>query len=111
MGKRTYDPELRKSVIGSKLYSAWKRVNHACHYEPWGFFPNFYQWSLENGYEIGMRLQVIDVSKPYGPNNCEWAETETNVPMYWVNEWNRTVNRIRKHYGMKPLEGTNYDGL
>jgi hypothetical protein len=48
----------------------------------------------------------------YCPENVFWHTpglTEDVMPTPdWADEWNKTVNRIRKHYGMPPLEGTEY---
>ena len=106
-----YDPALRKSEHGSKIYGAWRRVRKYQHYEGWDCYPPFYDWCMKNGYFIGARLYLIDPKKPYSPENCVWLNQldEYCVPVSWINNWNKTVNRIRKYYGMPPLEGTKYE--
>lgn len=99
-----YDPALRKTEVGSKLYTMWKKVRKNPHCKEFENFPNFYAWAVCNGYTVGDRLILIDESMPYCPDNCDWAIK----PGEWTHEWNRAVNRIRKHYGMESLEGTNY---
>lgn len=116
MGKRygkPYDPKMRETEHGKHLYSFWRKVNHSPHCEEWGWFPAFYDWATKNGYEIGMRLQLIDDSQPYSPDNCEWCFPiyERSPTATWADDWNKAANRIRKYFGMPPLEGTSYDDL
>ena len=34
----------------------------------------------------------------------EYDEDDPPPPASWAEEWNKTVNRIRKFYGMPPVE-------
>jgi hypothetical protein len=108
-----YDPEMRVSELGSRLYQTWRRMRKHPHVGEWDYYPTFYHWSIESGYSLGTRLCQVDESVPFGPDNCLWhiQEQSESSDKEWVYEWNRAVNRIRKHYGMPPLEGTNYDDL
>lgn len=114
MGKRygdPYDPKLRKTEHGSKLYATWKTVRRKLHCKEWDYFPTFYEWAMQSGYESGEWIRRIDKNYPYSPDNCIWyspKEEVEHIPPEWADEWNKTVNRIRKHYGMPPLEGTKY---
>lgn len=117
MGKRygePYDPEMRESDHGARLYNAWKKLRKFPHCEEWDCYPAFYTWSLENGYVIGAWLRLHNQSGPYAPDNCVWYipggyDFEPPPPPSWADEWNKTVNRIRKHYGL-PLLGGDDDG-
>lgn len=116
MGKRVgkpYDPAMRLTEHGSRIYQAWRKLRRYPYCEEWEDFPAFYEWSMRAGYSIGDWLRLIDSDKPYGPTNCVWYSTTRaeNPPpdmLAWEDDWNRAVNRIRKHYGMPPLRGTNY---
>jgi hypothetical protein len=108
---KPYDPALRKTKHGACLYTAWKTVRKKPHYEEWDDFTVFYNWALQSGYTIGAWLRRLDMRKPFTPDNSIWyisGESEKNIPPEWADGWNKTVNRIRKHYGMPPLEGTSY---
>jgi hypothetical protein len=103
-----YDPELRTSEHGSKLYTAWRAMRKHPHCEEWESFLNFYTWSMQNDYSLGARLHLLYDTKPYCPENCIWytrhrEEDDPLPPAEWAEVWNETVNRIRKHYGMPPL--------
>lgn len=117
MGKRVgkaYDPSIRLTECGSRLYNSWRKVRKHPHCDEWNDFQTFYTWAMQNGYALGTWLRLIDESKPYCPSNCEWhlsgiSYEKKSADCEWIYDWNATVNRIRKHYGMPPLEGTEYD--
>ena len=114
MGKyigEPYDPAIRETEHGSKLYQFWRKVRRNPHCEEGEYFPNFYAWAMQSGYEVGAWLRRIDADKPYEDSNCFWYTPgidDKKIPVSWIDDWNKTVNRIRKHYGMPPLEGTKY---
>lgn len=68
----SYDPNLRKSEAGRRLYPYWQKVRHEPHAEEFDDFPDFHAWALCNGYTIGAKLCKIDESKLYSPENCIW---------------------------------------
>jgi ribosomal protein S27E len=43
-----------------------------------GFF-NFLKWSLENGYSHELTIDRINTNGNYEPNNCRWADWETQA--------------------------------
>ncbi|WP_406044073.1 hypothetical protein [Succinimonas sp.] len=79
--------------------------SHCAEFE---LFPDFYNWAMQSGYELGMWLLRINGEKPFSPDNCEWYTPGERDNSEWINNWNKSVNRIRKYYGMPPLEGTEY---
>lgn len=109
--KTTYDPALRKTPIGRSLYYYWKMVRKNPHTNEWDLFPNFYDWSLNNGYTPGFRLYQVDAEQPYSPENCVWKDREETIDMARAAEWNAVVNRLRKQWGLEPLEGTEYGDI
>ena len=111
---KPYDPSIRKTEHGSQLYNIWRIVRKRPHCEEWECFGEFYNWAMQSGYEVGMRLRKIG-NKPYMPDNCVWYSREEKEAYFsdewateWAKKWNSSVNLIRKHYGMPPLEGTDY---
>lgn len=111
---KPYDPALRKTEHGACLYAAWKTVRKKPHYEEWDDFTTFYEWAMQNGFEPGAWLKREDKNRQFDPQNCFWylpRENNDRIPQEDLDKWNKTVNRIRKYYGMPPLEGTNYGDL
>ena len=106
-----YDPALRKTEHGAKLYQAWKTVTKAPHCEEWGYFPTFYEWAMQNGYEVGAWLKRWNRNDQFDPTNCFWylpREKNSSITQESLDKWDEAVNRIRKYYGMPPLRGTKY---
>ena len=110
---RDYNPEIRKTEVGSRLYTAWKKARSGPHCDEWDDFVGFYEWAVKSDYVLGARLCLIDDADIYCPENVEWYiyDEEVRDREAFIYEWNTTVNRIRKHLGMPPLEGTSYADL
>ena len=119
MGRQTigrpYDPEIRRTEHGQRLYAVWKKMRKSPHCEEWDDFIGFYTWAMQSDYVLGAWLRLHDEGEMYCPDNVFWyfpGSTEDVIPtLEWADEWNKTVNRIRKHYGMPPLRGTDYDDI
>ena len=100
-----YDPAIRKTEHGSRIYTAWKKLRRYPYYEPWTSFPVFYEWSLKNGYAPDTQFLLTGDTCEYYPGTCLWTHPQIEPPVNeWVIKWNETVNRIRKYYGMPPVE-------
>lgn len=97
---------LTKSRTGQALYARWCKIRKDSSPE-FQAFEDFAAWAHATaGDELknSVRLHRIDATKPYSPENCCWGDTEKALdPSYkqeQIRKWNRTVNRIRKYYGM-----------
>ncbi len=113
--RTTYDPEMRFTEHGSRIYSYWKKVRRNTDYPEFTKFPVFLNWAMSNGYTLGAKLFRRDNAKPFTPENCYWlssaewrgkdhgdGETLT-YNLKWMRKWDETVNRIREHFGMEPI--------
>ena len=102
------ESEIKNTEHGSLLYQVWKKIrcNSCC--EEWSSFLTFYEWAMASGYKMGTWIQRKDISRPYSPENCILHVT-TKEPTFtpqekeWIEKWNKTVNHIRKCWGMEPL--------
>lgn len=87
----TFDP----GKVG-KLYTSWYNMLRRCYRDTtaqwedyggrgitveseWHNFDNFYIWALNNGFEIGLQLDRIDVNKGYSPANCRYVTQKKNA--------------------------------
>lgn len=65
--------------IKSKSYKSYGRRGIKVCEEWFEEFLNFYNWSLDNGYKIGLQLDRIDNNKEYSPKNCRFVSRNTNA--------------------------------
>lgn len=103
--KTTYDPELRKTEHGSRLYNAWKKLRTFPYDPVFTEFPDFYKWAMVEGYQVGDKLMRHDEEAPYSPENCYWTlpkeeEMSPSWKIDWCIRWNETVNRLRRYFGL-----------
>lgn len=79
------------SKVGYSIYSAWNSMVRRCtnpkdhKYYRYGArgiivcdewkdnYENFYNWSIQNGYKLGLSLDRINNDGNYEPNNCRWT--------------------------------------
>lgn len=55
-------------------------------------FMNFYNWSINNGYQDNLTIDRIDNNGNYEPNNCRWVDMKTQ-------QKNRTNNNLITYNG------------
>ncbi len=80
-----------------KLYKVWWGIKERCYHpeynisypnygkkgiimcEEWHDFMNFYNWSIENGWNESLSIDRLDVDDNYTPDNCRWITLSENV--------------------------------
>ena len=55
----TYDPLMRKTEAGGRLYSYWRRIKAQGISPEFVEFPGFYIWAIKNGYTLGNDDTVV----------------------------------------------------
>ena len=72
-----------------KLYGVWKSMRQRCNCptchdykwygaqgkivcKEWDDYSKFFEWSLTNGYEVGLTIDRINPHGNYEPQNCRW---------------------------------------
>ena len=116
--KVTYDPEMRKTDHGRRLYGYWKKVHRYTEAPEFKKFSDFFGWAMSNGYIVGAKLLRYDETQPFSPENCFWARRDECVGigygkgdtlyrnLTWEQKWDEAVNRIRVHFGMEPIHSS-----
>ena len=50
----------------------------------------FFDWAIKNGYKEGLSIDRIDVNGNYEPDNCRWADNETQCLNQGLRKDNKT---------------------
>lgn len=108
MPRFLYDAEIKFTdefkILHHRYFSENKKYREA-----FPTFQEFYDWSMKNGFFNGAKLARRDPSKPYTPDNCYWKPPQEKNAFHgddqkeFIEKWNKAVNRIRVHFGLKPL--------
>ena len=67
-------------------------------------FINFYNWSIENGYNDTLTIDRIDSSKGYDPSNCRWVSykvqnnNKSDNKRYIIDGVNKTLSEWCQDY-------------
>lgn len=78
-------------------------------------FKKFQEWSLKNGYQIGLQIDRRDNDQEYSPKNCRWVTRQQNLQnrgsnlngsskykgVYWskkLQKWRCSIHKNNKTY-------------
>lgn len=92
------------------LRKKWRNIRMHPHAPEWDDAEEFLRWCQESGYKPFSILRRRDLSLPYGPENCYWDDPKGVPPLAEdeeleaIRRWNKTVNVLRKHFGLPLFE-------
>lgn len=89
-------PFFKHGAIKTKMYQSWLAMRARCANKKirayrwygakgikvcsdWDSFINFRNWSLRNGYKLGLSIDRINPKLGYFPENCQWITRLENV--------------------------------
>ncbi len=102
--KKDKKPRYVHGKTDTRLYRIWSKMKNRCNCKTfdayknyggrgisicndWQSFVGFYNWAINNGYEDYLTLDRIDTNGNYEPNNCRWAD--------WETQQNNRTNNVR----------------
>lgn len=91
--------EIRKLPYGDALYNRWIHLKGLPHESAWSQFPAFYNWAVDAGFTGGCRLQRVDPTLPFGPQNCVLIEKErqpTAALLAAAADWDLAVDQFKQ---------------
>ena len=94
--ERAREAGLRHGLSAHPLHHTWRAMRHRCNNEhdrywdryggrgisvcdEWDNFENFYNWSINNGYERGLTIERKNNDGDYCPENCMWTDQITQA--------------------------------
>ena len=115
----------KHGLYGSKIHSTYYNMKNRCYNPKYYLFEhyggkgitvceewlgehgleNFYQWSIENGYQENLSIDRIDNSNGYSPENCRWVtmktqqNNRTNNRLITINGQTKTMKQWADYYG------------
>ena len=92
-----------------RLYQKWWNIKNKPCSPSFKDFHKFCEWAKNNGYDESGDLRRYDSSGEFSEHNCYWTSENDEtlgrkIRQASIDKWNKTVNSIRKYYGMPPIE-------
>ena len=110
-GNQKYDKSQRETLEFKDLYGRYKAPKSSKYRDLFPTFQQFYDWSMANGFVCGAKFECKDYSEPLTPDKFQWIIPTAKMTKItvedkndFIDRWNKTVNRIRVHYGLEPFE-------
>ena len=115
-------------IYNHRLHDIWKGMKQRCYnpktnnYKDYGrrgikvcdewrdSYDLFYEWAINHGYADNLTIDRIDTDGNYEPNNCRWADDETQRLntrrgkryLWTIDGVTKHAREWCKHYGILP---------
>ena len=110
-GNQKYDKSQRETLEFKSLYGRYNAPKVRIYRDLFPTFQQFYDWSMANGFVCGAKLERMNYSEPLTPDKFIWIIPEATMTKItdadkndFIDRWNKTVNRIRIHFGLAPFD-------
>lgn len=103
----------KHNMCNTPIYKTWASLKNRKDAEDnicdeWLVFSNFYNWAIQNNYENGQVVYLVDKNKQYSPNNCKLIDqhlyrimNSNSANYYEYNGETQTLRYFSQKYNIK----------